>query len=226
LLRLEQTLEAEIGRRVEAHKAQQSTLEMQLQSSQDKLEASFLERYDHLHSTIDALGDRMATVEKDFTQSRERYIRDMEERSDQVTKEVANLGLDYEAEVQDRFAREAVLTDKICDIEVKTDDKIGRQTQMCTDKYNLLFEDFEASKRVREEAAKRFQACATAELGSVNEGLAREALTRQKSDDDIVTALNHYTKSLQDALQMVSQQRLTAASHLAGGPMPAGPDLP
>merc|ERR1719272_728237 len=91
IVRLEKTLNSEIKRRVEANKALQAVFEAQMATVQDKLEAVFLERFDQLHSAVDSLNDRMGVIEKDFSQSRERYVRDVEDKSAMVAKDVASL---------------------------------------------------------------------------------------------------------------------------------------
>merc|ERR1719428_340656 len=89
--KLERTLNSEIKRRVEANKALQGMFESQIATVQDKLEAVFVERLDHLQAKVDSLNDRMGVVEKDFSQSREKYIRDIEDKNQMVAKDVQSL---------------------------------------------------------------------------------------------------------------------------------------
>merc|ERR1719310_928110 len=74
LNRLEQTLATETQKRCDVNKQLQATFEAQVTIVQDKLETVFLERFDDVQSSLDALNDRMSTVEKDFVESGEKYI--------------------------------------------------------------------------------------------------------------------------------------------------------
>eukprot|EP00392_Amoebophrya_sp_AT5.2_P006161 g6171.t1 len=62
--KLEKTLNSEIKRRVEANKALQSMFESQIATVQDKLEAVFVEKLNHLQLAADELSDRMALLSR------------------------------------------------------------------------------------------------------------------------------------------------------------------
>jgi len=204
IARLEKTLNAEIKRRVEANKALQGMFESQMATVQDKLESVFLERFDQLHSAVDSLNDRMDVVEKDFMQSREQYIRDIEDKSAMVVKDVSTLQTVFQNERSDRKERETLITAKIRDLEARTVEKFSQEQQMCEQKYNLLHEELLESKRVREDNDKRFQDYIIEEVAALKNGLVVESQTRENADDHIVHALNHYTKALQEALRIVN----------------------
>merc|ERR1719453_2627476 len=119
IARLEKTLNAEIKRRVEANKALQSVFEAQIATVQDKLEAVFLERFDQLHSAVDSLNDRMSVVEKDFSASREQYVRDIEDKNSLVAKDVSGLQNAFMNERSDRKERETLIAAKLREHEKK-----------------------------------------------------------------------------------------------------------
>merc|ERR1719220_3457740 len=98
IARLEKTLNAEIKRRVEANKALQGMFEAQMATVQDKLEAGLLDRLDQLHAAVGSLNDRVDCVEKDFSQAREQYIRDIEDKSAMVAKDCASLQTSFQNE--------------------------------------------------------------------------------------------------------------------------------
>merc|ERR1719159_1267510 len=98
MMKLEKTLNSEIKRRVEANKALQGMFESQIATVQDKLEAIFVERLDQLQASVDSLNDRMGVVEKDFSQSREKYIRDIEDKNQMVAKDIQAIQSQFKAE--------------------------------------------------------------------------------------------------------------------------------
>merc|ERR1719221_735033 len=116
IARLEKTLNSEIKRRVEANKALQGMFEAQMATVQDKLEAGLLDRLDGLHSAVASLNDRVDSVEKDFSQAREQYIRDIEDKSAMVAKDAANLQQAFQNERSDRKEREMMVIGKLRDL--------------------------------------------------------------------------------------------------------------
>merc|ERR1711945_73030 len=119
--------------------------------------------------------------------------------------DVSTLQTVFQNERADRKERETLIAAKIRDLEARTVEKFAQQQEMCDQKYALLHEELLESKRVREDNDKTFQDYIIEEVASLKNGLVVESQTREKADDDIVSALNHYTKALQEALRVVNQ---------------------
>merc|ERR1712048_1151550 len=188
---------------------------------QEKLENAFLERFDQVHSTIDAMSDRLGSVEKDFSQSRARYIREMEDQSAFLDKDLSALKITFDKALAMRREKESMIFQKVEELQARTAEKFDHERQINEHKSKRLFEDLEESKRVRELAHKRFQESAKAELEDARRSCEAEAKARAQADDDIVSALNQYTKGLQEALRSVSQTRPFGVTALRQSP-PAG----
>jgi hypothetical protein len=205
MMKLEKTLNSEIKRRVEANKALQGMFESQIATVQDKLEAIFVERLDQLQASVDSLNDRMGIVERDFSMEREKYIRDIEDKNAMVAKDVNNLQNAFENEKVDRKEREFLIAKKLGDHETRTQGKFEQEQNAREQKYQSLREELEESKRMREKGDEKFQTFILEEVAALKNGLVMESQAREQADDDIVQALNHYTKALQDALRIVNQ---------------------
>lgn len=203
IARLEKTLNSEIKRRVEANKALQGMFEAQMATVQDKLEAGLIDRLDQLHSAVNSLNDRVDSVEKDFSQAREQYIRDIEDKSSMVAKDAANLQVAFQNEWADRKERELLIIAKLRDLDARAAERLGNEQMICNDKFQELQE--ELSIAVKDDGDKRFQDYVLEEMAAIKNGLVVETQTREQADDDIVNALNHYTKAIQDALRIVNQ---------------------
>jgi len=203
--KLERTLNSEIKRRVEANKALQGMFESQIATVQDKLEAVFVERLDRLQGRVDSLNDRMGVVEKDFSQSREKYIRDIEDKNQMVAKDVASLQSTFRQEKVDRKEREQATALKLRDHSARTQAKFEEEEKIREAKYQALREELEESKRLRERGDDKFQAFILEEVAALKNGLVVETQTREQADDDIVNSLHHYTHVLQDALRVVNR---------------------
>lgn len=203
--KLERTLNSEIKRRVEANKALQGMFESQIATVQDKLEAVFVERLDRLQARVDSLNDRMGVVEKDFSQSREKYIRDIEDKNQMVAKDVASLQVTFRQEKVDRKEREQATALKLRDHASRTAAKFEEEEKIRDKRYEALREELEESKRLRERGDDKFQAFILEEVAALKNGLVVETQTREHADDDIVNSLHHYTHVLQDALRVVNR---------------------
>lgn len=203
--KLEGTLNSEIKRRVEANKALQTLFEHQIQSIQERLESVFIERLDKLQCAVDSLGDRMGAVERDFTLTREQYIQDIEDKNAVVAKDVNSMQNAFENEKIDRKERELAVSRKLSEHETRTQAAFETQTASREQKYSSLRSELDQIKRSREKGDDKFQTFILEEVASVKNGLTAEGQQREQADDDIVQALNHYTKCLQDALRIINQ---------------------
>jgi len=204
-VRLESTLNSEIKRRVEANKALQGMFESQISSIQDRLEAIFIDRLDKLQLSVDSLSDRMSTVERDFTLTREQYIQDIEEKNGLVARDTNGMQNAFENERVDRKERELALSRRLQDHEARTSAGLEAQGGNREQRYRALRSELEEVKRHREKGDDKFQTFILEEVAAVKNGLVAESHAREQADDDIVQALNHYTKCLQDALRIINQ---------------------
>lgn len=205
MARLQLTLDAEIQRREEANTKVQTFFDSTVISMKDKLQDVFMERFDQVHSTVESLNDRMAEIEKGFSRSRGRYIKDAEDRSTMTGKEVDALRCAMRYEFENRREREAEIAVRLREAEESTAKKLVSGEQMCNQKFEHLHEALQESRLCREAGDRRFQACVIEEVSSLKDNLVRESQAREQADDDIVLALNHYTKELQRALRVVNQ---------------------
>lgn len=201
--RLEKTLNAEIRRRVEANKALQGMFEAQMATVQDKLEAGLLDRLDQLHAAVGSLNERVDCVEKDFSLTREQYVRDIEDRSAMVAKDAASLQTAFVNERAERKERETLIVAKLRDLDARTAERIANEQADCDAKYEELYRELEIAVK-DDEGDRRFQDYVLEEMAALKNGLVVESQMREQADDDIVNALNHYTKAIQEALRAVN----------------------
>merc|ERR1719229_138626 len=138
MLKLENTLNSEIKRRVEANKALQAMFESQIASIQDRLEAIFVDRLDKLQMSVDSLGDRMGTVERDFALTREQYIQDIEDKNAVVAKDTNGMQNAFENEKIDRKERELAISKKLGDHEGNTHAQLEVQSAGREQKYQSV----------------------------------------------------------------------------------------
>jgi len=214
LLKLESSVDTEIQRCETSNRSAQAACEAKLSAAQGQLEAFFLEQFDHVHSLVDALDDRIGTVETTFVQARESYLQDMDDRSTALDQELSDLRRNFEDELAERKENESNVLARICRAEIATDEKLVREHRICEQKYVQLATDAAENSHARQEYQRNYQQKVMTELEDTKRQLAMVTKAREQADDDIVVALNHYTKALQGALSTVSQGTVQAASSM------------
>jgi hypothetical protein len=208
LTKLEKTLAAEIKRRIESTKALQDLFADQILSVKNKLEALFNEKLVAIQTAAETLAKRTGAVERDFAVERERYLHDIQERTGGVAKDLMLMQDVISRETMVRSEKESVLARRIVEAELKVEQKIARERGGLDQKMAMLRESLIEYKRIRDRGDDKFQAFVLEEIATLKNGIVIETQSREGADDDIVQALNHYTKALQDALRIVNGQRV------------------
>ena len=203
-MKLEKTLNAEIKRRVEANKALQEMFESQILSVQEKLEAGFDDRLEKVEDAVSGISDRLALIERDFAIERDRYVRDIEDKNALVARDVNSLQQGFENERVVRAEKEAMIIKRLADLEVKTDERLESSKIMTDNKLLGVRADMEEIHRMNLNGGDKFEHFVLEELASLKNSVIIETQTRESADDDLVNALNHYTKALQDALRIIN----------------------
>jgi len=203
--RLTHTLNEEVKRRGDAHRALQGMFDAQMATVQDKLEAGLVERLEALHEAVESLNDRVDGVETDFSHARERYIKDIEDKSTMVSNDVSTLQLAFQSERQDRKERETLIVAQLRDLEERTAERFSHDLMTLEQQQHELGVELEVA--MHEDNDKRFQDHILQEMAALKTGLVVESQTREQADDNIVSALNHYMQAIQEALRAASQAR-------------------
>jgi hypothetical protein len=204
LVKLEKTLNAEIKRRIEANKALQEMFEAQIINMQEKLESGFDERLEKVEEAVSAVSDRLALIERDFSIERDRYVRDIEDKNALVARDVNTLQQAFENERVLRAEKEAIIIKRLTDLETKTDDKLETHKISTDSKLIGVRADMEEIHRINSTGEDKFENFVLEELASLKNSVIIETQSRESADDDLVNALNHYTKALQDALRIIN----------------------
>jgi len=203
MARLETTLNREVQRRDDTNKAIQGMFEAHMATVQDKLEAGLVVKLDGLIVSVDALNKRVENMEKEFTEARECYTRDTEDKSTMVAKDLVSLRQKFQQEFAERKDRETLIIAKLRDLQERSEQKLNTDLKLLEEQTAELNESLQVSVRQEE---SRFQEWVFQELAALRNGLTVESQTRQHSDDEIVSALNQYTSSVTEAMRVINQK--------------------
>ena len=178
--------------------------ESQILSVQEKLESGFDERLEKVEEAINGVSDRLGLIERDFAMERDRYVRDIEDKNALVARDVNALQTAFENERIVRAEKEAMLVRRLGDLEAKTDDKIETSKAVLDNRVLQMRTEMEDLHRANINGEDKFEQFVLEELASLKNSVLIETHGRESADDDLVNALNHYTKALQDALRIIN----------------------
>lgn len=210
--RVEQLLQQEAERASECQRSLQRSLEGRLVEAQGKLESLFLDKFDSVHSALAALDERLHTVEGSFAQACESYIHDMREENLSTRAESMEFNRSFREELSKRHDTEDSINARISELQQRTDHRLASEQQVREQRWAQLAKDIPESNWAWEAANKDYQDQLAAKVHRCKAGLVAATRTRAQADDDIVAALNHYTKVLQDAVTSVSRGALLSVT--------------
>lgn len=204
---LEKTLNAEIRRRLEANKTIQMGFESQLATLESHIERSLEEKERHIAAAVDALTNRIRGAENEVNAVHQAHADtvqklklEMERLSDALIATKENL----DTELKARRQREAAMFDKMSEIEKQIEARLGLEKGIRQKDVDQLRASLESINNNHVALDDAFQKDLAAGFHELKSALEAETQARERSDDDIVQALNHYTIALQTALKIAN----------------------
>jgi SF-assemblin/beta giardin len=201
---LEKTLAAEIRRRVETTKHLQQLFADQIKSVKEKLESIFADKLTLIDDAKQNLNSRIAALERDFTFQREKYLQEIDSRQKEVKEDLISIESVLKREIDLRSQKDTMIMERVVSAEQKIQAVMTKEKQLVDSKLQLLRDSLIEYKKIRDRGDEKFQSFVVEEIATLKNALIVETQSREQADDDIVQALNHYTKALQEALKIVN----------------------
>lgn len=201
--KVERVIRTETKRRIEASKALQVMFEVQLEKLQLEFKESLRESYEPLQAQVDALVARVEQIESTLVEE----ARDREIQIQKANKEVIDTfnehAKQFEIEKVTRLQREAQTLKRVGDEVFRVQQKVTAERTAREAAIVLMKDDFYAALKAREKADEVFKAEMLRKMAAVERDLDVETKNRMASEEQLVAALNDYTKALQDGLKIV-----------------------
>jgi len=178
--------------------------ESQVNTAVEKLEVLLQEKDAAVHQRIDALAQRIEEVDQRFSEESARLTRDTEERVASLHELFDRLTTDFEVERKERLDREGKILHRQSAHEVDAAEKFKAERTSRENAVTALRTAFEENVRVRAKADEDLHRFVQEELAALKNAVSAEAVVREREDDEIVDALNRYTRKLQDSLQIIN----------------------
>ena len=173
-------------------------------SAKSKLESLFSSRVSDIEKANESISTRLVAIESDFANERERYIADISDKTATVARDVAQLQIAVNHEKSNRSEKESALVRKLAEIDLNIESKLQNDRLAAEQKFSALRDSLAEYKKLRDRGDDKFQGFVLEEIAALKNSLVIETQSREQSDEDIIQALNHYTKALQDALRIVN----------------------
>eukprot|EP00908_Phaeocystis_cordata_P022444 Transcript_4861.p2 GENE.Transcript_4861~~Transcript_4861.p2 ORF type:complete len:266 (-),score=143.80 Transcript_4861:1249-2046(-) len=203
--KLERVIGTETKRRIEASKALQAMFENQLVQLQKEFKEDLREAYEPLQEQIDALIGRVERLEKTMEEEKRDREIEIQRANKEILDKFSEHVKQFEVEKVTRLQREAQTLKRVGDEVFRIQQKITAERSARESAIILMKDDFLAATKAREKADEVFKGEMLRKMAAVEKDLEIETRNRQASEEQLVNALNDYTRALQDGLRIVNR---------------------
>eukprot|EP00898_Chlorokybus_atmophyticus_P004769 jgi/Chlat1/5293/Chrsp35S05195 len=207
--------EAEAARRAALAEAADSALraavDTEIKAVQERLAAQARDTATGLRAAVDSVGRQCGEVSAALREEREQRRADMEHLAQSIVSKLKGVVAQVEethAAVEDervaRLEREAVVLKRVGEDVLRVQEKVDAERVAREAAVAKVASEVGESLAARARADEAFRAETAAELTTLKALVASEREERVSEDDQIVQALNDYTRALQDGLRLVN----------------------
>lgn len=182
----------------------QSSIQTEMKAVQDKVMLQVREHNLALKASIDALSRSFAELHGALREEKESRMKDMEQLALTLASKVEEVQGSVDDERVNRLEREAQTLKRIGDDVFKCQEKIDIQRKDMDAHVQSMQAEMQNITGTKNSTEDKFQAVVTSELSMLKAALAAEREERQSEDEQIVHAINDYTRALQDGLRIVN----------------------
>merc|ERR1719401_90481 len=200
LLRFEKTLNIEIRRRAETNKAVQDRLEQLLSEMFNGVQSRTCDRFDRLATSLDSLVERCAQLEQGIQQLKGELPTRLHVDGQALVRTMKDLTAELESEAKQKLDQDnhllKVIEESERTIDMRTQQELDMLEKRCESLVSAL-DEFAREGDVPE-GGKRAQIIEN--ISRLRAAISEEARTRERTDDDVVQAINEYTTVLHRSL--------------------------
>lgn len=194
---LEKALSAEIKRRVELNRQIERRCQNQVIELQKQFDKAMEERSEKIHTQLSQLDTKIKELNDRLEEEKSNIPKDIERKGSELQTMLKSFQEEFVIEKKDRLNREGRILKQMHDYEGYVHSQLQ---QMQSERDATIFElrqMLEQSENGRKESDEQFQQLIAKELHLLKEEVQQEVNERKLEDDEIVEALNRYTRNLQ-----------------------------
>lgn len=200
---LERGVNNEIRRRVESNKSLQGMTERFANEMLDDLQRKMLNRMERLTCAVESLQMRCQTLEKGILQFKGELPSKLQMDTAALVNAITDLSTQMETNKKDRLERDQDFVRRVGEVEFKLDQKADNSFVSFDGEFSQLSQIIESVGQKNEADEEEFRAFILEELETLKNGLILAGQARERTDDEIVVAINQYTTALQKGLRKV-----------------------
>ena len=204
IFRVEQNLELEIKRRAESDRNLQLAVGAELKSLNERMQTQAEETQKSFKNTVDALSRSFAELSGSVREEREQRAAQMEQLAQRLMLKLDGSTQGLEAERVSRLEREAQTLKRVGEDIFRLQERIESEKAHREASLHSLQSEVNELAGGRSLGDEKFQALVLTEIASLKQKIQAERDERVSEDEQIVLAINDYTKALQDGLRIVS----------------------
>lgn len=205
LLKTERVLAAETKRRIEASKALQAAYEAKLVTLQQGFKEEIRSAFEPLQCQIDGLVGRVEKLELTISNEKRDREKEIQQAMREILEKFAAHSKQFEVEKVIRLQREAQTLKRVGDEVFRVQQKVSAERAARESAMVVMKDDFNAAHKAREKADEIFKSEMLRKMAVVEKDLEVETKNREVSEEQLVNALNDYTRALQDGLRIVNR---------------------
>jgi len=203
--KIERVIGTETKRRIEASKAIQAMFETQLSNMQADFKEQLRATYEPLQEQIDSVVLRVERLEARMEEEKRERELEIQRANKELLGKFAEHVKQFEVEKVTRLQREAQTLKRVGDEVFRVQQKVTAERTAREAAIVLMKDDFMASVKAREKADEIFKSEMLRKMAAVERDLEVETANRVASEEQLVSALNDYTRALQDGLTIVNR---------------------
>jgi hypothetical protein len=201
LNRLEGSLTAEIQRRVDANKVLQEITEQVANAMLDRVQTKVMKRIEQVATSVVSLEVRAERLEREIAGFEREIPVELQASASSCVRSIRDLAVEAEADRLARIERDTEILRRTCEVEVNADGRYNEEVRAAEQLTSALQGEIRRAATV-DATADEFRSFITQELAALKSGLAVATEQRKTTDDEVVTAIHHFTTSLHKGLRM------------------------
>ena len=170
---------------------------------QQKFDKTIEEHTTKIKSHMMQLEDKINDLNSRLEEEKTKIPKDIERKGKDLQNMLHSFQQEFQIEKKDRLNREGRILKQMHDYEDHVTEKLKAMILERDEMVLELKTMLEKSENGRKEADMKFQRLITEELNLLRLDVSKETKERKLEDDEIVEALNRYTRNLQSSLSVI-----------------------
>lgn len=200
----ERALTMETQRRIQSTHAIQKSCTQKIQDMERNFERILTERSLRMEERLVNVQQKLEELTDRFEEEKESVPKDVERRGKELKEMLNNIQDELSEERSDRLTREGRILKQMDDHSSTIYGAIEKET---TEREKIAYDlqtRIDDNERLRNQSEMDLQSKIQNEIEELKGMLDREQQERKSGDDEIVVALDRYTKQLQSSLSVIS----------------------